>query len=286
MMAECLDRAFAMCRNKNRGWDSKRRGLHDTLLQRATWRSIRDTYFAAPPTGLFPSAGSHGASVAPAGTVLPLQRPAFKAAAAALAPAPAALAPAPAPAAPIPAPAPQVVVYAPIRNLFAPSSLFYAPVPRSVAPAWVLPPPQAEPVAAADENFAWVDCLLDDDTKSGSASAVIPLAHAEDDVFVPESAASPDCSNGFVFPSGASCDFLGSLSGDKSAEPAPHTDPLTAMLYGRVPAALVPAEDPAPPQPAARTAINRKRKCTSSFPKLGKRLFCDRFTATLTLACY
>jgi hypothetical protein len=82
-MAEPLDRAFAMCRNKTRGWDSKRRGLHDTLLQRATWRSIRDTYLAAPPTRLFPSAGSHGASVAPAGTVLPLQRPAFKAAAAA-----------------------------------------------------------------------------------------------------------------------------------------------------------------------------------------------------------
>jgi hypothetical protein len=113
ILTESLDRAFAMCRNKNRGWDSKRRGLHDTLLQRATWHSIRDTYFAAPPTGLFPSDSSHGASVAPSAT-----SPALA-----------------------PALATQVVVYAPVRNLFVSSSLFYSPVPRSVAA--LLPPPQA-----------------------------------------------------------------------------------------------------------------------------------------------
>jgi hypothetical protein len=43
-----MNRAFAVARQKNREWDSRKRGLHATLLQRSTWRSIRDAYFAPP----------------------------------------------------------------------------------------------------------------------------------------------------------------------------------------------------------------------------------------------
>ncbi len=51
LAADQLDikKVFTLVREKSKGWNSKERGLHATLLQRATWRLVRDAYFAPPP---------------------------------------------------------------------------------------------------------------------------------------------------------------------------------------------------------------------------------------------
>ncbi len=51
-----IKQVFNLVREKSKGWNSKERGLHATLLQRATWRSVRDAYFAPPkPVQVAPS---------------------------------------------------------------------------------------------------------------------------------------------------------------------------------------------------------------------------------------